>query len=73
MPSFSTVRPAGKCEATRRRHLGCRDFRRGEGSSSRGASLEELVADPTLENRLLKKSMIADGETRHEISLIRQD
>src|SRR5476651_2807553 len=30
-------------------------------------ALKEVVADLTLENRLLKKSMIGDGETRHEI------
>ena len=36
-------------------------------------ALKEVVADLTLENRLLKKSMIGDGETRHEIPRIRQD
>jgi len=36
-------------------------------------ALKEVVADLTLENRLLKKSMIAEGETRHEIFSIRQD
>ena len=35
-------------------------------------ALKEVVADLTLENRLLKKSMIGDGETRHEIPRIRQ-
>ena len=35
--------------------------------------MKEVVADLTLENPLLKKSMIADGETRHEIFGIRQD
>jgi hypothetical protein len=34
-------------------------------------ALKEVVADLTLENRLLKKSMIADGEKRHEIFRIR--
>jgi hypothetical protein len=28
--------------------------------------LKEVVAEPTLELRLLKKSMIADEETKHE-------
>jgi transposase len=32
--------------------------------------MKELVADLTLENRVLKKSMIGDGETRHEVSCI---
>ena len=36
-------------------------------------ALEEVVADLTLENRLLKKCMIGMGETRHEIPRIRQD
>ena len=36
-------------------------------------ALKEVVADLTLENRLLKKSMIGDRETRHEIPRIRQD
>ena len=36
-------------------------------------TLKEVVADLTLENRLLKKSMIGDGEKRHEIFRIRQD
>jgi transposase len=36
-------------------------------------ALKEVVADLTLENRLLKKSMIGDGGTRHEIPGIRQD
>jgi transposase len=36
-------------------------------------ALKEVVADLTLENRLLKKSMIGDGETRHEIFRIGQD
>src|SRR6516165_8274627 len=36
-------------------------------------ALKEVVADLTLENRLLKKSMIGDGETRHEILSIRQN
>mgnify|MGYP006376157107 CR=1 FL=1 len=31
-------------------------------------ALKECVADLTLENRLLKKSMIADGETTNEVS-----
>ena len=35
-------------------------------------ALKEVVADLTLENRLLKKSMIGNGETRHEIPRIRQ-
>ena len=35
--------------------------------------LKEVVADLTLESRLLKKSMIGDGETRHEMLGIRQD
>ena len=30
-------------------------------------ALKEVVADLTLENRLLKKSVTADGRTRHEI------
>ena len=34
--------------------------------------MKVLVADLTLENRLLKKSMIADGETRNEISRLRE-
>jgi transposase len=36
-------------------------------------ALKEVVADLTLENRLLKKSMIGDGETRREILSIRQN
>ena len=36
-------------------------------------ALKEVVADLTLENRLLKKNMIGDRETRHEIFRIRQD
>ena len=35
------------------------------------SALKEVVADLTLENRLLKKSMSGDG-TRHEISRIRE-
>jgi transposase len=35
--------------------------RRGQGSASRGPTLKEVVADLTLELRLLKKSMIGDG------------
>src|SRR6476661_6847150 len=35
-------------------------------------ALKEVVADLTLENRLLKKSMSGDGRTRHEISCIRE-
>src|SRR5271169_4917294 len=31
-------------------------------------ALKEVVADLTLENRLLKKNVTADGRTRHEIS-----
>ena len=34
--------------------------------------LKELVAELSLENRLLKKSMIADGATRNEVSRIRE-
>ncbi len=34
--------------------------------------LKELLAETLLENRLLKKSMIADGETRNEVSRIRE-
>ena len=33
-------------------------------------ALKKVVADLTLENRLLKRSMIADGGTRHEIPRI---
>jgi len=33
---------------------------------------KEVVADLTLENRLLKKSMSGDGRTRHEVSCIRE-
>ena len=33
-----------------------------EGVDAIGAALKEAVADLTLENRLLKKSMLADGE-----------
>src|ERR1700690_431436 len=36
-------------------------------------ALKEVVADLTLENRLLKKSMIGEGETGHESVLLRQD
>ena len=36
-------------------------------------ALKKVVADLTLENRLLKKSMIADGGDEHEIFRIRQD
>ena len=55
----SSSRPVkGGLPATRR----ARDFRRGEGSPRGEAqALKEVVADLTLENRLLKKSMIADG------------
>jgi len=35
-------------------------------------SLKELVAELSLENRLLKKSMIGDGEMAHEVSGIRE-
>ena len=35
-------------------------------------ALKKVVADQTLELRLLRKSMIADGETRHEVSRIRE-
>ena len=35
-------------------------------------ALKECVADLTLENRLLKKSMIADGATKNEVSRIRE-
>jgi transposase len=35
-------------------------------------ALKECVADLTLENRLLKKSMIADGATTNEIPCIRE-
>src|SRR5918993_779129 len=35
-------------------------------------ALKEVVADLTLENRLLKKSMRGMGETRHEIPSIRE-
>ena len=35
-------------------------------------ALKEAVADLTLENRLLKKSMIADGGTTHEVSCRRE-
>ena len=34
--------------------------------------LKECVADLTLENRLLKKSMIGDGATTNEISRLRK-
>ena len=37
---------------------------------SEALALKEAVADLTLDNRLLKKSMIADGERRHEVSTI---
>jgi transposase len=36
------------------------------------AALKEVVADLTLENRLLKKSMTGDGRTRHEVSCVRK-
>src|SRR3954463_3594877 len=36
------------------------------------SALKEVVAELTLENRLLKKSMIGDGERRHEIPRIRK-
>ena len=39
------------------RHLG-----RGQRSASRGHGLKEVVADLTLENRVLKKSVTGDGE-----------
>jgi transposase len=35
-------------------------------------ALKECVADLTLENRLLKKSMIADRATKNEVSRIRE-
>jgi transposase len=34
--------------------------------------LKELVAELSLENRLLKKSMLGDGETTNEVSRIRE-
>ena len=37
------------------------------------SALKEVVADLTLENRLLKKSMIGMGRAKHEISGIRQN
>src|SRR3981081_2899746 len=36
------------------------------------SALKEVVADLTLENRLLKKSMSGDGEDEHEIPCIRE-
>jgi transposase len=36
------------------------------------AALKEAVADLTLENRLLKKSMIGDGRQTHEIPCLRE-
>jgi transposase len=36
------------------------------------SALKEVVADLTLENRLLKKSMRGMGKTRHEIPCIRE-
>ena len=38
-----------------------RVVRRSEGPAARDEALKELVADLTLENRLLKKSMLGDG------------
>lgn len=35
-------------------------------------ALKEVVADLTLENRLLKKSMSGDGRTTHEVFCIRE-
>ena len=39
---------------------------------SESAALKEVVADLTLENRLLKKSMLGDGGTRNEIPRLRE-
>jgi transposase len=35
-------------------------------------ALKEVVADLTLENRLLKKTLTGMGRTRHEVSRIRE-
>jgi transposase len=35
-------------------------------------ALKEVVADLTLENRLLKKSLNGMGRTRHEVSCVRE-
>src|SRR5215204_1204891 len=43
-----------------------------KGLRREASALKEVVADLTLENRLLKKSMLADGEDEHEISRIRE-
>jgi transposase len=37
------------------------------------AALKEVVADLTLENRLLKKACAGMGRTAHEVSVIRED
>src|ERR1700676_3318170 len=63
-------------EAGKRRLAGdtARAATSGEGKDLRreATALKEGVADLTLENRLLKKSMSGDGRTRHEISCIRE-
>jgi transposase len=43
-----------------------------KGLRQETAALNEVVADLMLENRLLKKSMIADGATKNEVSRIRK-
>ena len=44
------------------RHGAGGNFGRGQGSAPRGSALKEVVAELTLENRLLKKSAIGAGE-----------
>ena len=47
-----------------RRHRSCGDDRRGQAAPALSADLKEVVAEQALELRLLKKSMIGDGEDR---------
>ena len=57
---FLEVRQAPAC----RRHRSCGDDRRGQAAPALSADLKEVVAEQALELRLLKKSMIGDGEDR---------
>ena len=53
--------PGSRQEAAGRRHGAGGDLGRGQGPAREAQALKEVVAELTLENRLLKKSMIADG------------
>ena len=55
--------PGSRQASAGRRHGACGDEQRGDGFLRREArTLKEVVAEQALEPRLLKKSMIADGE-----------